>query len=83
LHVAPAPRRRTEALIQEVEKNFDLERSLSDQAERIAVQRENSTLCAGLRLAPETESYARCMDGLTEITSRQDERRNEEALGIL
>jgi len=55
----------------------------AERAEAIIVERENGALCSSLGLAPQTEAYTRCISGLTDIRRRQDERRNEDAMGIL
>jgi hypothetical protein len=55
----------------------------AERAEAILIERENGALCAGLGLAPRTEVYAQCISGLTDIRRRQDERRNEDAMGLL
>ena len=55
----------------------------ADRAEAVIVERENSALCADLGLAPQTEAHRRCISGLTDIRRRQDERRNEDAMGML
>ena len=57
-------------------------RRSAERAEAIIVEGENVALCAGLGLAPQTEVYARCINGLTDIRRRQDERRNEDAMGM-
>jgi hypothetical protein len=58
-------------------------RVIADRAEATVIDGENAAFCAGLGLAPQTEVHARCMTGLTKIRRRQDERRNEDAMGLL
>jgi len=55
----------------------------AERAEASIVERESGALCASLGLAAQTEAYARCISGLTDIRRRQDERRNEDAMGML
>ena len=58
-------------------------RVIAERAEMIVVERENGAFCAGLGLAARTDTYTRCMNGLTDIRRRQDERRSDDAMGIL
>ena len=54
----------------------------AERAEAIIVERENGALCTSLGLVPQSEAYTRCISGLTDIRRRQDERRNEDAMGM-
>ncbi len=58
-------------------------RASANRAEALMIQSENETFCTGLGLAPKTESYARCVAGLTEIRRRQQQRFNDDTMGIL
>jgi hypothetical protein len=58
-------------------------RVIADRAEAIVIDAENAAFCAGLDLAPQIEVHVRGMTGLAKIRHRQDERRNEDAIGLL
>jgi hypothetical protein len=47
------------------------------------VEDENRTFCTSLGVAPATEAYTRCADGLANVRRLQQERFNAEAAGIL
>ena len=55
----------------------------AERAELIIVESENRAFCGSLGLAPQTAAYTLCLNGLTAIRRRQDERRNEDAMGML
>ena len=48
-----------------------------------AVEDENRAFCTSLGIAPATEAYTRCADGLANVRRLQQERFNAEAMGIL
>jgi hypothetical protein len=48
-----------------------------------AVEDENHAFCTSLGVAPATEAYARCADGLANVRRLQQERFNAEAMGSL
>jgi hypothetical protein len=47
------------------------------------VEDENRAFCTSLGIAPATEAYTRCADGLANVRRLQQERFNAEAAAIL
>jgi hypothetical protein len=47
------------------------------------VEDENRAFCTSLGIAPATEAYTRCADGLANVRRLQQERFSAEATGIL
>jgi len=66
--------------------SFFYGRSAFEAVERsnaLAVASENQTFCTGLGLAPQSESYRKCLAGLDEIRFRQERRWQTDAAGLL
>jgi hypothetical protein len=57
-------------------------RAVADRNKAAASEEENRTFCAGLGLAPASEVYTRCTNGLIEFGRRHEERLSAD-LGIL
>jgi hypothetical protein len=47
------------------------------------IEDENRTFCTSLGVAPATEAYTRCADGLANVRRLHQERFNLEAVGVL
>jgi hypothetical protein len=47
------------------------------------VEDENRAFCTSMGVAPATEAYSRCADGLANVRRLQQERSNAAAVGIL
>jgi len=52
-------------------------------AETLAVETENRSFCGGLGFRPESEQFARCVNGLTDIRQRARERLEEQTASLL
>jgi hypothetical protein len=52
-------------------------------AETLAIQTENKSFCSGLGFRSESELFARCVNGLTDIRQHARERLEEQAASLL
>ena len=55
----------------------------TQRANAVAIDNENQTLCDGLGFRLETETYRKCVAGLSEIRLRHEQRLLVEASGLL
>lgn len=52
-------------------------------AEAYSIEIENKSFCGGLGFAAKSESFARCVNGLTDVRQRARERLEEQNAGLL
>lgn len=55
----------------------------AERAKAIEIASENQTFCAGLGFRQESEAYRKCVESLSEIRLRQEQRFATEATGLL
>lgn len=58
-------------------------REAADRNNALVIASENQAFCRGLGLAPQPESYRKCLAGLDEIRLHVEQRLQMEAIGLL